>query len=518
MIVTSRIVGYEAERLGSMGFTHATLEDFDDKRVLEFLAKWHDTAEDDAKERARLQGQLERALRESRAVRELAGNPLLLTMMAIVNRNQDLPRDRVELYAQASRVLLHEWDASRSLPVDTFGRQEKEELLRELAGVMQQGERGLAGNLIERARLLDHFRTFLRNLGVPDPYRTAISLVTQLTERNFILSSAGADRFAFVHRTFLEYFCAAWFAELFEKKQTLTLEQLKNDVYGLHWKDETWHEVLRLIAGMVGEKQAEVLILFLMEQDGSHNRLTNLMLAARCLSEVRNRWAIQATDEILQRRFMEEVIRYEPPKVPNLIWAQEPVQTRQKAVELIAFAWRSENTRIWLRSTAQRDTDWIVRMAAVRGLARGWKDDAETLPWLKELARSDGDNAVRMAAVQELAQGWKDDAETMSILKERIRRDGDSGVRIVAVRELARGWKGDPETLPWLKELARSDGDFLVRMMAFLRLARLWRDDPETPPWLKKRARSDNAVVPGLTSGWKDDPDVIEIVKSGQQS
>jgi predicted NACHT family NTPase len=120
VIVTSRIVGYEAERLGSMGFTHATLEDFDDKRVLEFLAKWHDTAEDDAKERARLQGHLERALRESRAVRELAGNPLLLTMMAILNRNQDLPRDRVELYAQASRVLLHEWDASRSLAVDTL--------------------------------------------------------------------------------------------------------------------------------------------------------------------------------------------------------------------------------------------------------------------------------------------------------------------------------------------------------------------------------------------------------------
>jgi hypothetical protein len=78
----------------------------------------------------------------------------------------------------------------RSIP---FGRQEKEELLRELAGVMQQGEGGLAGNLIERARLLDHFRTFLRNLGVPDPYLTAISLIKQLTERNFILCSAGAD-------------------------------------------------------------------------------------------------------------------------------------------------------------------------------------------------------------------------------------------------------------------------------------------------------------------------------------
>ena len=139
-------------------------------------------------------------------------------MMAILNRNQDLPRDRVELYSQASRVLLHEWDASRFLPVGTFARQEKEELLRELAGAMQQREGGLAGNLIDRTTLVDLFRKFLRNLGVPDPHAKATSLVTQLNERNFILCFAGADRFSFVHRTFLEYFCAAWFVELFQKK------------------------------------------------------------------------------------------------------------------------------------------------------------------------------------------------------------------------------------------------------------------------------------------------------------
>ena len=141
---------------------------------MEFLGKWHEAAEDESKQRERLQGQLERAFRESRAVRALAGNPLLLTMMAILNRNQDLPRDRVELYSQASRVLLHEWDASRFLPVDTFARQEKEELLRELAGAMQQREGGLAGNLIDRTTLVDLFRKFLRNLGVPDPPRRTL--------------------------------------------------------------------------------------------------------------------------------------------------------------------------------------------------------------------------------------------------------------------------------------------------------------------------------------------------------
>ena len=73
-------------------------------------------------------------------------------------------------------------------------------------------------------------------------------------------------------------------------------------------------------------------------------------------------------------------------------------------------------------------------------LARGWKEDAETLPWLKELASSDADEAVRWAAMEELTRSWKEDAETLPLLKERARSAGPF-VRSAAVRELARGWK-----------------------------------------------------------------------------
>src|SRR5947209_352708 len=231
-------------------------------------------------------------------------------MMAILNRNQELPRDRVELYREASRVLLHEWDASRSLPPDVFGRQEKEALLRELAGTMQQGESGLSGNLIEHDDLLAGIRGYLKSIGIEGAFEKAGKLVQQLTERNFILCYAGAKHFSFVHRTFLEYFCAAWFVHQFEKDHTLSLEQLRTEVYGRHWKDETWHEVLRLIAGMIGEKQAEQLIRFLMEQDGRSDRLANLMLAAGCLSEVRNRRLVAPTDRTLRELMLKQAIRY----------------------------------------------------------------------------------------------------------------------------------------------------------------------------------------------------------------
>jgi HEAT repeat protein len=65
-----------------------------------------------------------------------------------------------------------------------------------------------------------------------------------------------------------------------------------------------------------------------------------------------------------------------------------------------------------LKDRARLDEDSDVRIFAVRQLARGWKDDPETLPILKDLVPSDQDSDVRSAAVQELAQGWKHDPET----------------------------------------------------------------------------------------------------------
>ncbi|NJM61802.1 MAG: hypothetical protein HC849_18930 [Oscillatoriales cyanobacterium RU_3_3] len=53
---------------------------------------------------------MQQAVEESRAIQELAGNPLLLTMMSILNRNQELPRFRAKLYEEAAKVLLHKWD------------------------------------------------------------------------------------------------------------------------------------------------------------------------------------------------------------------------------------------------------------------------------------------------------------------------------------------------------------------------------------------------------------------------
>jgi len=118
VMVTSRWLGYKAQRLRDAGFNHLMLQDLDDEQIKAFMQRWHDLTFADGADKVRKQERLQKAVDDSKAIRELAGNPLLLTMMAILNRNQELPRDRPELYNQASRVLLHQWDVERALVED----------------------------------------------------------------------------------------------------------------------------------------------------------------------------------------------------------------------------------------------------------------------------------------------------------------------------------------------------------------------------------------------------------------
>jgi predicted NACHT family NTPase len=296
IIVTSRVIGYKPQLLRNAGFRHFVLEEFDRTQIHSFISLWHAKTCADGQDRSFKQARLERAIEESPAIAELAGNPLLLTMMAILNRNQELPRERTDLYREASRVLLNQWDAERALESNpelkgTIGYPEKAEVLRRLAWSMQSGAKGLAGNIVAREDLEKLLREYLsKDLGVLEPLPIARALVNQLRERNFILCHLGEDNYAFVHRTFLEYYCAREIVERFEKKKTLSFEKLRDEFYGKHHADESWHEVLSLIAGLLDPSFTAQLIehLLSLSEGGFEGASSRTLLAAQCFHEVRN--------------------------------------------------------------------------------------------------------------------------------------------------------------------------------------------------------------------------------------
>ncbi len=535
VIVTSRVIGYKGEILRSAGFSHLMLQDLDAEQIERFLKKWHrDTYQPDEDiERKEKYDRLLQAISDSRAIRELAGNPLLLTMMAIVNRSQELPRDRAELYRQCSKLLLHRWKIEEALRADpvlredrlAFDSEEKQTLLRRVARHMQEGPQGLAGNVIAADALEDVIVEATQSLVRSPVHQVARALINHLRERVYILCFLGAETYAFVHRTFLEFFCADDICLRFDKKKDLTETQLLK-IFVEHSKDETWQEVLSLLAGMLDAGVVGRIVQTLLALTNFESANHAVFLAARCLSEVRRRSELSEAVIITQERLKELTVwdhafYYEP-------WsneADEVTEIRTKAVAaMVGIANDPAAIRSWLRDHAQSDEHWAVRQTCVQELSRGWKTDPDILIWLKVRAQSDEHWSVRQACVQELARVWKTDDSTLPWLRGYMQSEEHWALRQACIQELARGWKTDSDILAWLKYHAQNDEHWIVRQTCAQELARGWKTDPDILPLLKDRARNDldtdvrQTCVQELVRGWKTDPDILPLLKESVQN
>jgi predicted NACHT family NTPase len=529
VIVTSRIIGYKPQRLLNAEFRHFILQDLDSEQIQDFINRWHELTFTDAVDKVRKRERLQRGIEASKSIGELAGNPLLLTMMAILNVKAKLPIDKSKLYKEVSKLLLHDWDNKPHLKQDdrlkNISLKDKQAMLRKLAYKMQTREKSLAGNIINEDDLEEIFSTYMQSIDIP-LYKArykASKLKEQLHTRNFMLCSLDADDYAFVHRTFLEYFCAWEFFWQFEKTQTLTIEEIKNEVFGKHWQDENWHEVLLLIAEMIEPRFLGEILDYLMAQDGEEEKFVNLFLAAKCLAEVRNRHVIELVDNKLRKNVKRltkygNIINFSEENIEDFGKYTENnhsvYEIRTKAITAVVSTWQDYPDILpWLKKCATSHEDRDVRYEAVQELALRWRDDPDIKALLKELATSDKDDYVRYAALQELALGWKYDLDIKGLLQAST-NDRCEEVREFSLLALVHSWKDDPNTVAILKQHAISDFIF-VRETVIHELAQGWKYDPSTLPFLKELASNDKQghvqqiVVKEIAQGWKDNPEAL---------
>ncbi|MBW4578662.1 MAG: HEAT repeat domain-containing protein [Tildeniella nuda ZEHNDER 1965/U140] len=555
VLVTSRIVGYSPERLQHAEFKHFTLQPLDTDEIHEFIDRWYTLALLNDPDKPRLVQRLKDAIANSKAIQNLADNPLLLTMMAILNRRQELPRDRADLYDQASRVLLYHWDVDHKrlqLPMDTIGRREKQELLRAIAYEMQAGEDGLKGNLISADRLTCILTDYLRDQGFNEPREKANKLIDQLRHRNFILCDRGADTYGFVHRTFLEYFCAVEIVNRFEKQRIITFEQLRDEVFGQHWQDEAWREVLQLICGMIDATFAGDLIKFLvtikideakfLDEDFKVNRggIWNLLLATRCFGEVRSQSSLSsvsmqllyALKHLIQEKpnfqlsriglkavfsAIAEHYSYEPQVLP---WLQDcflnynnQFEVKLEAASAIAKYYSEDpKTLTWLQDCMQRGKDQFIQASALSAIMEHYQNSQvismlrdfvkqnnqavssnyeDSAAWLSSYLQQSPTAFVRSIAVEGIANFYRDDPQTLLWLQDLVQQADHPDVRGEAVRAIARHYRSDSQVILWLRNLVENDSPFL-RVAAVGAIVENYGNDPQTMPWLQDLIRRNN--------------------------
>ena len=582
VVVTSRVIGYRRAAFDAAGFSHHMLQELDSEQVERFASGWYGNAcRADPAEASRRTRRLLDAIASTPAVRELAGNPLLLTILAIIARRAELPRDRRTAYEHAVTVLVEHWEVNKSLAaadpdLPRLDRQDKLDLLRLIARRMQNAESGLAGNQITGAELLESFRTYLAEaFGLP-PGRARLAaraMLDQFRSRNFILSRFGGEVYGFVHRAFLEYLAASDIARRFDDRE-LSEDDLVA-VFGDHWRDPAWHEVLLLLTGMKEHFAGRIVDFLLSADPGWRQRVDDLphhaLLAIRCLGEVRKIGLLSAQSDALTDtlialleaadlrqnlpsrwrsaseadRLTFEIWRAALPALttlgsrwpgrtryhewyrrrgqfltgsssPNTLPSDPPVITAAMLGASVLVDEPAFGRLLFAQATSHQNES--ARVAALIALADRYPSTPEVIGLVREQGARDPDEVVRSHAVRTLHRLCPERAETREYFLERAADDPSSLVRSAALSMLADGWPAEPSIRATIRQYAVGDPDPRLREHALDTLAATWPRDAETRALLVESADDGglfirDTAVRALTVHWRDHPETLPLLR-----
>ena len=237
-IITSRPAGYKRDFFRTDEYPHYDLQKFDDQKIETFIDQWYDSRFEVESERKRRKTSLRKALADQPRIKQLARNPLLLTIIALIHRYQaKLPKERYKLYDKAVETLLTTWDSQKELTNhEVLAYLELDDLRRlmERLAYWIHGQGGTGdtegGTLIDREELIAQLTQYIREMKGVERYQAKEEAKRFLEEivrdRAGLLSVQGQDRYAFVHKTFQEYLTAMEIRDQQEEGFDVVLEHI----------------------------------------------------------------------------------------------------------------------------------------------------------------------------------------------------------------------------------------------------------------------------------------------------
>jgi hypothetical protein len=304
IIVTTRVIGYKPNDLP--GFAHYTIQPLSSAQVGKFIHRWHEATHLTGQAGINLQREqrLLDGVDTNPVLHELSANPLLLTMICMVNRGLVLPDEKLPLYDKCSEMLLSLWKytdgqvagvspAIQECINNYMPQSIKHAMMCDIAWSMQRtaGEGGPLHSLISRDALMTVMQKSLEHhtRGI-SPDIIACALIRLLDERHRVLCYVGDRWYTFIHRTFLEYYVAKA-VELQWNDRSIGERDL-NNIFIAHGADPTWHEVLGHVTGLIHPKFIGPCLHRLLE-DG------NAELVAKCIPMLRA--SDPAADQMAQK-------------------------------------------------------------------------------------------------------------------------------------------------------------------------------------------------------------------------
>lgn len=259
-ILTSRIVGYAAVKPTVDGLTECTLVDFDDDEITLFVERWSGAIEKAAQGSSavavqtagRERDELLAALQRNPAIRHLAANPLLLTVLSLMKRQGvTLPERRVELYEQYIKILIHQWNLARSLGSSPDYLPDAARVVKVLAPLALWIHASSPGvGLVQEEAMGRKVQELFAQAAAPDPEEAARRFVVDVRDYANLLVERGHREYGFLHLTFEEYLAGVAIAQLGQQSIEPVVEALAT-----HVGDPNWREVSLLAVGHLSISQ-----------------------------------------------------------------------------------------------------------------------------------------------------------------------------------------------------------------------------------------------------------------------
>jgi len=495
-VLTSRVVGYREARLPG-DLPHVTVLDFGPTEIKQFAHQWCRAFEIWAAGRASPtalqaaaveEANLLEDVRSNPSVEQLAANPLLLTMLAILRRQVGkLPDRRVELYERYVRTLIdnREEERSRGARLHTLDRFDPHRALRHLMDLALWLQLHRAAGTARRrdleaalAQICLRYEGYDGSQPIPpkvqdQAQKEAAAFLHDMRAIAGLLAERGRDAFGFLHLTFQEYFAGRALARLAPAERWATLQP--------HLHKPRWREPILLCAGQLGvieqrddlatdfvqrilhaESEDEALLhrdLFL----AAAAMADNVGLAPALLKELYERTALLHTSAVTTIQnaaltALTHLARIGQADALDLLIAGVADRDRYQPILTNVKPQLNEKalSRLQRAITAKLDdADNKVRRAAVNALASLATDEPTKAAITAKL--DDIDNNVRSAAVSALASLVTTDEPTKAAITAKL-NDVEWFVRSAAVLALLP-YLDKPTAftlLPWLGTVADS--------------------------------------------------------------
>ncbi|GHF63295.1 ATP-binding protein [Streptomyces mashuensis] len=288
-LVTVRPQAVEQNWLGAERFEELRLLPMSDVDIQAFVAAWHEAARLEyagmrdrqraKREQARLTAlemELGQEFHRNAVLRDLARTPLLCAVICALHRRRSglLPRTRHQLYEAALSMLLGDRDAHRRIQAPEgieLTVEEGQQLLQRIAvWLVRNGRAELSRQqALRQVGLAMKGLRKVREQGAPE------AVLTHLLNRSGLLQERTTGSLQFIHRTFQDFLAAKEF------KDSDSLGELLS-----HAGNEQWQDVIRLVIGHCGRREAQGVVDDLMaaadKAPGREEEWPLRVLAAEC--------------------------------------------------------------------------------------------------------------------------------------------------------------------------------------------------------------------------------------------